>query len=73
MVIYDYQVDMKKVYQMQNTLWQIGKIVKFGSLLLRVTSFTTKNKYIPVIYWLESIDKKYQYEYIPRKGLFRIN
>jgi len=58
---------------MQNTLWQIGKIVKFGSLILRVTSLTTQHKYIPVIYSLESIDKQYNYEYIPHKGLFRIN
>ncbi len=54
---------------MTTSKFQIGQIIKFGLLSLRVISVLTDNKHIAFIYTLESIDGKINYEYIPKKYL----
>jgi hypothetical protein len=53
--------------------WERGAIVKVGFLILRVIDIKVIKDYLPDIYYLESIDKKKHYEFIPHNGLTRID
>ena len=53
--------------------WSPGKIVKVGFLQLRVLGFRQVYDYLPDIYDLESLDGSKRYEFIPHRGITRIN
>lgn len=55
---------------MKTQKWNVGQVIKFGIISLKITSVITDHKYIAFIYILESLDGKTQYEYIPNKFLY---
>ena len=52
--------------------WQVGNVVKVGFLSLRVVDAKAEYDGLPDIYTLESIDGSKRYEFIPHKGLTRV-
>ena len=53
--------------------WQVGNIVNVGFLKLKIKDIKAVVDGLPDIYYLESIDGKKHYEFIPHNGLARLD
>ena len=52
--------------------WTPGNIVKVGFLRLRVLGAKAVKDGLPDLYYLESLDSKNRYEFIPHNGLRKL-
>ena len=56
----------------KNKSWGIGDTVKVGFMNLRVLEIKAIKDHLPDIYVLESLDGTKKYEFIPHRGLKKI-